>query len=128
MAVSAVYIANDLAGVERDRLHPEKRCKRPLASGAVSRRGALALLFGLYVVLGLGTVIRPRFMLVILLCTLVNFAYTFVLKSQSVIDIFVIAFVLRIYAGAVILQVPLSAWMFVTTFCLALFLASVKHR
>jgi decaprenyl-phosphate phosphoribosyltransferase len=52
------------------------------------------------------------------------------LKQQPVIDIFCIAagFVLRVVAGAVVLSVPLSSWMFVTTLCLALYLASLKRR
>ena len=58
-----------------------------------------------------------------------NLAYTFVLKHQPVIDIFSIAigFVLRVFAGAVALDVPVSGWMFVTTLCLALYLAAVKR-
>jgi 4-hydroxybenzoate polyprenyltransferase len=68
--------------------------------------------------------------LVILGYLLLNLAYTFVLKHQPVVDIFTIAigFVLRVYAGSVALGVQLSEWMFVTTLCLALFLASVKRR
>jgi 4-hydroxybenzoate polyprenyltransferase len=52
------------------------------------------------------------------------------LKHQPVLDIFTIAigFVLRVYAGAVALTVPVSNWMFVTTLCLALYLAAVKRR
>jgi 4-hydroxybenzoate polyprenyltransferase len=61
---------------------------------------------------------------------MLNLAYTFVLKYQPVVDIFVIAigFVLRVYAGAVVLNVSLSSWMFMTTLCLALYLASIKRR
>lgn len=61
---------------------------------------------------------------------LLNLAYTFVLKHQPVVDIFTIAigFVLRVYAGAMALAVPVSSWMFVTTLCLALYLAAVKRR
>ena len=61
---------------------------------------------------------------------LLNQAYTFVLKHQPVVDIFTIAigFVLRVYAGAMALAVPMSSWMFVTTLCLALYLAAVKRR
>ena len=59
-----------------------------------------------------------------------NLAYTLVLKHQPVIDIFTVAigFVLRVYAGAMALSVPVSSWMFVTTLCLALYLAAVKRR
>ena len=59
-----------------------------------------------------------------------NVAYTFVLKDQPVADIFSIAvgFVLRVYAGAAAISVPLSSWMAITTLCLALYLASIKRR
>ena len=35
---------------------------------------------------------------------------------------------LRVWAGAQALQVPISSWMFVTTLCLALYLAALKRR
>jgi len=59
-----------------------------------------------------------------------NVAYSFWLKHQPVLDIFTIAigFVLRVYAGAQVLQVSVSSWMFVTTLCLALYLAAIKRR
>lgn len=59
-----------------------------------------------------------------------NLAYTFALKHEPVIDIFTIAigFVLRVFAGATSLDVPVSSWMFITTLCLALYLAAVKRR
>ena len=68
--------------------------------------------------------------LVILAYLALNLAYTFVLKHQPVIDIFSIAigFILRVQAGAAAVDVPVSAWMFVTTLCLALYLASIKRR
>jgi len=52
------------------------------------------------------------------------------LEAPPVVDIFTIAigFVLRVIAGAVALQVPVSSWMFITTLCLALYLASIKRR
>ena len=61
---------------------------------------------------------------------MINIAYTISLKHQVVIDIFCIAigFVLRIYAGASSIAVPVSSWMFVTTLCLALYLATIKRQ
>lgn len=74
--------------------------------------------------------IRVDLMVVVAAYFLMNVAYTFLLKSQAVVDIFVIAigFVLRVYAGAVALNVPLSGWMMITTLCLALYLAALKRR
>lgn len=130
LASSATYIVNDIHDIERDRRHPKKVKTRPLASGIVSVPMALAVLTALYVALIWGWFVAPNVVLVIVAYMALNLAYTFVLKDQPVIDIFTIAigFVLRVYAGAMALAVPVSAWMFVTTLCLALYLAAVKRR
>ncbi|MDI3512762.1 MAG: hypothetical protein PWQ61_3529 [Betaproteobacteria bacterium] len=130
VASSATYTVNDLKDIERDRRHPTKSRKRPLAAGTVTVPAALALLVVLYGVLVWGWFVQPGVILVILAYVVLNLAYSFVLKHQPVMDIFTIAigFVLRVYAGAQALAVPVSSWMFVTTLCLALYLASVKRR
>ena len=130
VASSATYIVNDMHDVERDRKHPKKSKTRPIACGAVPVRKAQYLLVVLYAVLIVAAFWKPMVMLVIATYVLLNLAYTFYLKRQPVLDIFTIAtgFVLRVYAGATALSVPVSSWMFITTLCLALFLASVKRR
>jgi decaprenyl-phosphate phosphoribosyltransferase len=130
LGASAVYIVNDLHDVNCDKLHAGKAISRPLASGLVTRAQALALLSLLYVALLIGYFLLPKVTLVIFIYMLLNVAYTWVLKYEPVLDIFSIAlgFVLRVYAGGVALAVPLSAWMLVTTLCLALYLAAVKRR
>jgi decaprenyl-phosphate phosphoribosyltransferase len=129
IASSASYIVNDIQDVERDRLHPEKSKSRPLASGAVTVPRAVALLLVLYSILIVGWWFEPKVILVIVGYLVLNIAYSFVLKHQPVIDIFSIAigFVLRVLAGAVALEVPVSGWMFTTTLSLALYLAAVKR-
>ena len=101
LASSATYIVNDLHDVEFDRRHASKAKHRPLASGLVSPRAALLLLALLYAALVLGWFLSPRVIGVIAAYVALNFAYTYVLKHQPVIDIFTVAFgfVLRIYAG-----------------------------
>lgn len=130
IASSTVYIINDIHDVEHDRLHPVKSKSRPLAAGIISLRSALVLLATLYGVLLIGWFMMPAVVGVIIAYLLLNIAYTFVLKHQPVLDIFTVAigFMLRVYAGAIALAVSLSSWMFVTTLCLALFLAAVKRR
>jgi 4-hydroxybenzoate polyprenyltransferase len=130
IASSAAYIVNDLHDREHDRRHPVKSRKRPLASGQVTVRQAVTLLVGLYGILGASYLIAPGVLAVIGGYLLLNLAYSFFLKHQAVVDIFTVAigFVLRVYAGAVALDVPVSSWMFVTTLCLALYLASIKRR
>lgn len=130
VASSAAYVVNDLFDRERDRRHPIKSRTRPIASGAVTVSAAMALLAVLYVVLVWGWFAQPAVVMVICGYLGLNLAYSIWLKHQPVLDIFSIAFgfVLRVYAGAQALSVPVSSWMFVTTLCLALYLAAVKRR
>lgn len=130
VASSATYIVNDIRDIENDRRHPKKSRTRPLAAGIISVPVALLLLLVLYAVLIAGWFVMPKVMLIIAGYLVLNVAYTFFLKHQPVLDIFTIAagFVLRVYAGAMALAVPVSGWMFVTTLCLALYLAAVKRR
>jgi decaprenyl-phosphate phosphoribosyltransferase len=130
VASSATYIVNDIHDIEHDRQHPIKSKTRPLATAIISVPMALTLLAGLYGVLIWGWFVAPNVVLMIAAYMALNLAYTFVLKHQPVVDIFTIAigFVFRVYAGAMALAVPVSAWMFVTTLCLALYLAAVKRR
>jgi 4-hydroxybenzoate polyprenyltransferase len=130
VASSATYIVNDLHDIELDRRHPKKSKSRPLASGIVTPRAAIVLLALLYFVLLMGFYLMPKVLLVIAVYLLLNLAYTFFLKHQPVIDIFTIAigFVLRVIAGSMALGVDASAWMCITTLCLALYLAAIKRR
>jgi len=129
-ASSATYILNDLKDIEADRRHPKKSKTRPLAQGIVKPKQAIVLLIGLYACLVVGFVFQPQSVFVICCYLCLNLAYTYFLKHQPVIDIFVIAigFVLRTWAGAQALDVELSSWMFITTLSLALYLAAVKRR
>lgn len=130
VASSATYIVNDLRDIEQDRKHPRKSLSRPLAAGLVTVRQALLLLMVLYALLLAAWPLAPQVLPVIAAYLVLNLAYSFYLKHQPVLDIFTIAigFVLRVWGGAQALQVPISSWMFVTTLCLALYLAALKRR
>ncbi|MEE4660536.1 MAG: decaprenyl-phosphate phosphoribosyltransferase [Halieaceae bacterium] len=130
VASSAAYVINDIHDIESDRRHPKKSLTRPLAASTVNIPAALALLAGLVAVLAWGWTVAPKVVLVIAAYLALNLAYSYVLKHQPVLDIFSIAigFVLRVYAGATALSVPVSSWMFITTLSLALYLAALKRR
>lgn len=130
LASSAVYIFNDWRDIPADRLHPTKRFTRPLAAGSLSERFALGLLTGLWLVLVGVALWWPPVGGALLVYTGLNAAYSMHLKRVPVVDIFCVAagFVLRVGAGALAIAVPLSAWMLVTTLCLALYLAAMKRR
>jgi 4-hydroxybenzoate polyprenyltransferase len=59
-----------------------------------------------------------------------NLAYSLFLKHFAVVDVVCISlgFVLRVYAGGVAAEVPISHWIVALTFLLALFLALGKRR
>lgn len=130
LASASTYILNDLHDVESDRKHPKKSKTRPIAAGIVSVPMAWMLFAFLNSILLLSWFVFPSIMLIITIYMSLTMAYTFALKEQPVIDLFTIAigFVLRVYAGAVAVTVPVSSWMFVTTLCLALYLAAIKRR
>lgn len=130
LAASAVYIVNDLKDIENDRAHPEKSHKRPLASGEVQPKSAFILLALIYSGLGIAWFIMPHVIYVIIAYLTLNLAYTLRLKNEPVVEIFIVAFgfVLRVYAGALALNVPVSHWMFTTTLSISLYLASIKRR
>lgn len=126
----AVYLINDLADINKDRAHPEKK-KRPLASGelsipaAVSGAAAATLLS-----LAGAFILQREFGYIALLYFLTTLSYTFKLKNIVIIDVIVIAigFVFRALAGVVVISVSLSPWLLMCTFLLALFLALTKRR
>lgn len=130
LASSATYVLNDYMDIDNDKKHPVKSIARPLASGEVSKSQARILMVVLYGLVVISALFYPKVVTVVGSYLFLNVAYTFYLKHQPVLDIFTIAagFVLRVYSGAVSLDVSLSSWMFITTLSLALYLASIKRR
>lgn len=129
LAASMVYAMNDLADVERDRMHPVKKRLRPIASGALSKTEAIAVATLLLLFSLTSVFFSQKFFFALAGYVALNVAYSFYLKHQPVLDIFAVAsgFVLRAFAGAVAIDVKLSSWMFITTLALALYLASIKR-
>ena len=130
---SSVYCINDLIDVEADRQHPVK-CKRPIASGAVSRKQAW-LLTVVMALLSAATVLTLsshiwQVLAVLAGYYLLNIAYCTRLKNYAIIDVCVIAFgfVLRILAGGVATGISVSRWLVLMTFLLTLFLSLAKRR
>lgn len=127
---SAVYILNDYVDRETDREHPRKRL-RPLAAGTIRIPVALTLLALLLIGGMLGAwMLAPDFAAIVSAYAVLQIAYSFVLKHMSIIDVMAIAagFVLRLIAGAEVIDVPLSAWIILLTGQLALFIALAKRR
>jgi 4-hydroxybenzoate polyprenyltransferase len=127
---SSVYLFNDIRDIEKDKMHARKKM-RPIASGKVKVQTAIAmsvlcLITGILVSLK----IDHMFTLVLGIYFLINILYSFGLKSISILDIIIISigFVLRISAGGIIAGVPISSWLIIMVFLLAMFLAIAKRR
>jgi 4-hydroxybenzoate polyprenyltransferase len=127
---SSVYIFNDIMDVESDRMHPSKR-NRPIASGRIKIPTAIFISIILAVLaLGLSAWLSPVFALTALAYFVLNLLYSVYLKNVVIIDVMCIAagFVIRAVAGAVLIDVAISAWLIVCTTLLALFLGFGKRR
>jgi len=127
---SAIYLVNDILDLERDRAHPVKR-NRPIASGrlpvpvaalaaALLGGGALFAAFKLL----------PGFGAILVVYAAINIGYSLGLKHVVIVDIFAIAigFVLRVFGGAVAVDVEASRWLLTCTIFISLFLAACKRR
>lgn len=127
---SGLYIVNDMLDAPSDRRHPVKKT-RPIASGEVSVRAALIAAIALFVgALTTAVYFSPAFFLLCLLFICLNVAYSTILKSYAVIDIFAISFsfMVRAYAGEVVTGFHIPVWLRLTIFFLSLFIASIKRN
>jgi len=127
---SAVYLINDLVDIEKDRQHPTKRL-RPLPSGQLKPSVAIAagVLIPL-VALPLSFLLNLYFGFVALAYFLTETVYSFVFKNIVILDVLTVAagFVLRAVAGAVVISVPISPWLYVCTTLVALFIGFGRRR
>ncbi len=130
LASGAVYTMNDIVDAPKDRLHPLK-CRRPIASGALPVRIAVAfsVLLACGSLLG-ATIFGARFILTLTAYFVLNIAYSLWLRKVIIADVICIAFgfLLRVIAGSYAARVDASVWIMVCTFFVALFLALGKRR
>ena len=125
-----VYVVNDIADRKQDRMHPKKQ-HRPIASGAISVRGACLIILVLAAILALILPLLPREASYFIAAYFtLNMLYSFGLKQIAIIDVLIIAsgFVLRVLVGGAVIDVPLSSWIILATFLLTLFLGFGKRR
>lgn len=129
---SACYIINDIFDKDADRLHPIKKF-RPIASGALpiplAIVEALSLIFLAIMSVYAGD-LDSIFLTIILIYLILQFFYSVRLKNIAILDIIIIAigFILRVYAGAFVIDAHLSVWFLLCVISVALFLASGKRR
>lgn len=116
--------------IKEDQQHPTKKF-RPLASGKVSKSTAKIMIVSLSgFSLITSYIFSPSLFTILLIYFILNILYSLGLKHITIVDIFIIAtgFVLRLFAGSSVIDAPLSMWIIIITFLLALFLALAKRR
>jgi len=126
----SIYLINDIKDFENDRKHPAK-CKRPIASGELSKKTAAvaAVIISSLSILG-AYYLNPFFCIATLSYFLMFLLYSFRLKNVVIVDVLLIAvgFVIRTVAGALAIGVNISSWLLICTIFLSLFLALSKRR
>ena len=129
-ASSAIYVLNDIVDIEADRAHPVKR-NRPLPAGKISITSAI-IIASLLLVVVFGTMMYFNFKFILLVVgfVILNVLYSFWFKNIVLLDVFSIAagFSIRVLAGALAIQVPISSWLLLTTMFISLFLGVMKRR
>ena len=129
---SIIYIINDINDIEKDKNHP-KKCKRPLASGKLTKKEAYILLIILALIVIIGNVILRTswYSITILVSYLIlNILYSKIFKNIPIVDVIclVIGFVLRVIYGASLIDVQVSNWLYLTIISFAFYLALGKRR
>jgi decaprenyl-phosphate phosphoribosyltransferase len=129
LAASAVYLVNDSADRELDRLHPTKRL-RPIASGALPVPYALvaAAVLGAAAI-GVGWVADPQLAVLVTAYIGLQLLYAVRLKHEPVLDISIVAagFLMRAVAGGIAADLPLSQWFLLVSGFGSLFMVAGKR-
>jgi len=128
---SAVYLFNDIADIEADRQHPEKK-HRPLASGKLPVNLALtgALILAA-VSIALGYLLAPAFAVIVAVYFIINLLYSYWLKHIPILDVLIVSsgFVLRVGAGVALITVErFSPWLYMITVLFSLYIGLGKRR
>lgn len=131
MVSSVVYIINDICDREKDRKHATK-CKRPIAAGTVSVANAWVLTAVLLIVAAIcnGLTFHMTSSLLLMLYLILNLAYSFGLKNVPIVDvtILVAGFLIRIMYGAIVTEITISNWLYLTVMAFAFYFALGKRR
>lgn len=129
LCASSVYLLNDMLDLEADRQHIRK-CKRPFAAGDLSLLTGFTLIPALLLGAALFASALPKpFWLALTGYYALTVIYSFGLKRIVLIDTITLAglYTVRIVAGAMAIDVPLSFWLLLFSMFLFFSLALLKR-
>lgn len=131
MVSSIVYIVNDVCDSKKDKKHPTK-CKRPIAAGTVSVRSAYVLAAMLFLIAAICNylVFSPVSTALVVVYFIMNLAYSFGLKNVPLVDITILVagFLIRILYGAIVTNIAISNWLYLTVIAMSFYFALGKRR
>lgn len=130
LVASGVYVVNDYRDRFIDRMHPTKKL-RPIASGEIGTASAWIFIVVLVSAgLMIAATLEMTFFYLLLTYLVLNLGYSFGLKNIAIVDLFIVSlgFLLRIYSGGVIADLPITHWLSIMILLLALFLIIAKRR
>ena len=130
LASSALYIRNDILDIDFDKQHPVKKL-RSLASGKISKKNAY-IIFVLLLSSSLIIAAIVNWQLVIVLIFLIvnTTVYSQWLKKFAFVDLLSVSinFIIRVFFGMILLDVPISPWLIFGVFLVAFFLGLMKRK
>ncbi len=127
---SSIYLINDIVDAEEDSQHPYKK-KRPIASGELPIPiAAFVAMLGIAIVFFLSLSLPFFFRVLVLLYLALQILYATRLKHVAIFDVISIAsgFLIRVYAGAIIVELHMNVWFLLTVVSASLFLAVGKRQ
>ena len=125
----AIYFINDVLDKKNDLKHPTKK-QRPIASGELSTSVAIySSIVCIVISFSISLIINPILLIAVCAYFLLMAFYSYKLKEILFLDIFSIAlgFVIRVVAGAIAIDVPVSIWLCLCMLFGALFIAVSKR-
>jgi 4-hydroxybenzoate polyprenyltransferase len=129
LCASSVYILNDLLDLQSDRRHARKK-DRPFASGALSlTSGLLCIPLLLCISSVLGYLLHNRCVAILAFYFMTTLLYSCYFKQIVLFDVFCLAsfYCIRIWCGAVALDIFVSHWLLAFSLFFFLSLAFVKR-
>ncbi len=113
LIASTIYILNDIFDIESDRRDPIK-CKRPIASGAISVTAGYSLAGILCASsLSIATLINHEFVYICIIYAALVMIYTLFVKKIYVLDVIMLSsfYVIRVIAGALAIGAEITNWL-----------------
>ena len=132
---SVIYIINDIADIEKDKLHPVKK-NRPLASGKIALKNAylsIIIFFILFLLLNWYIYDKTNNIMIFIIpgiYFIINLLYSKKLKNVPILDVAIISlgFLLRLFYGSILIDVEISNWLYLMIMFGAFYLGFGKRR